>query len=84
MVFRSDEAEADVQARIEAIEQNEIDQIRELGTLLDSELNYAEQYAQILRDVKDSWPGKCVLLERLTLLLYSILNDGLADNKLQS
>ncbi|KAH9039126.1 hypothetical protein EDB85DRAFT_1930788 [Lactarius pseudohatsudake] len=56
--FRYDEAEADVQARIEAIQQNEIDQIRELGSLLDSELNYAEQYAQILRDVKNNWPGK--------------------------
>lgn len=56
--FRYDEAEADVQARIEAIQQNEIDQIRELGAFLDNELNYAEQYAQILRDVKDNWPGK--------------------------
>ncbi|KAI0298970.1 hypothetical protein B0F90DRAFT_1818303 [Multifurca ochricompacta] len=56
--FRYDEAEADVQARIDAIQKNEIDQIRELGSLLDSELNYAEQYAQILRDVKDNWPGK--------------------------
>jgi SWI/SNF-related matrix-associated actin-dependent regulator of chromatin subfamily D len=57
----SDEAEADVQLRIEAIQQNEIDQIRELGLLLDNELSYAEQYAQILRDVKDNWPGKSVL-----------------------
>jgi len=57
----SDEAEADVQSRIDAIQKNEIDQIRDLGLLLDNELNYAEQYAQILRDVKDSWPEKCVL-----------------------
>ena len=57
----SDEAEIDVQSRIEAVQQNEIDQIRELGLLLDNELNYAEQYAQILRDVKDNWPGKYVL-----------------------
>ncbi|KAI0297976.1 hypothetical protein BC826DRAFT_139422 [Russula brevipes] len=56
--LRYDEAEADVQLRIEAIQQNEIDQIRELGLLLDNELSYAEQYAQILRDVKDNWPGK--------------------------
>ena len=82
--FRSDEAAADVQARIEAIQQNEIDQIRELGTLLDHELNYAEQYAQILRGVKDNWPGKYVLLGHLPFL-YRILNDdGLADNKLRS
>jgi hypothetical protein len=45
---------------MDAIQHNEIDQIRELGLFLDNELNYAEQYAQILRDVKDSWPGKCV------------------------
>jgi hypothetical protein len=38
-----------------------MDQIRELGLLLDSELNFAEQHAQILRDVKASWPEKCVL-----------------------
>lgn len=57
----SDEAEADVQSRIDAIQQNEIDQIREFGLLLDNELNFAEQYAQILLDVKDSWPEKCVL-----------------------
>jgi hypothetical protein len=57
----SDEAEADVQSRIDAIQQNEIDQIREFGLLLDNELNFAEQYAQILRDVKDSWPEKCFL-----------------------
>ncbi|KAI9509903.1 hypothetical protein F5148DRAFT_1282466 [Russula earlei] len=56
--FRYDEAELEVQSRIEAIQQNEIDQIRELGSLLHSELNYAEQYTQILRDVKDNWPGR--------------------------
>ena len=84
LFFRSDEAEADVQARIEAIQQNEIDQIRELGSFLDNELNYAEQYAQILRDVKDNWPGKCVPLGRLSPLLYPILNNELTDNKLRS
>jgi len=56
--FRYDEAEADVHSRIEAIQQNEIDQIRELGSFLDNELSYAEQYTQILRDVKENWPGK--------------------------
>ncbi|KAI0276054.1 hypothetical protein BGY98DRAFT_740303 [Russula aff. rugulosa BPL654] len=56
--FRYDEAEADVHSRIEAIQQNEIDQIRVLGSFLDIELSYAEQYIQILRDVKDNWPGK--------------------------
>lgn len=64
---QSDEAEADVHSRIEAIQQNEIDQIRALGSFLDNELSYAEQYTQILRDVKDNWPGKCVLASFLTL-----------------
>lgn len=84
LVSLSDEAEADVQARIEAIQQNEVDQIRELGTLLDNELNYAEQYAQILRDVKDTWPGKCVPIGHKSPLLYPILKKGLADSKLRS
>jgi SWI/SNF-related matrix-associated actin-dependent regulator of chromatin subfamily D len=64
---RSDEAEADVHSRIEAIQQNEIDQIRTLGSFLDNELSYAEQYTQILRDVKDNWPAKCVLPSFFTL-----------------
>jgi len=64
---RSDEAEADVHSRIEAIQQNEVDQIRMLSSFLDNELSYAEQYTQILRDVKDNWPGKCVLSSFFTL-----------------
>ena len=64
---RSDEAEADVHSRIEAIQQNEIDQIRVLGSFLDNELDYATQYTQILRDVKDSWPEKYVLSGFFTL-----------------
>jgi len=38
-----------------------------LGSFLDNELSYAEQYIQILRDAKDNWPGKCVLLNFFTL-----------------
>jgi hypothetical protein len=38
-----------------------------LGSFLDNELNYAKQYTQILRDVKDNWPGKCVLSSFFTL-----------------
>lgn len=64
--LRSDEAEADVHSRIEAIQQNEIDQIGVLGSFLDNELNYAKQYAQILRDVKDNWPEKYVLWRLFT------------------
>ena len=67
MSHRSDEAEADVHSRIEAIQQNEIDQIRVLGSFLDNELNYAKQYTQILRDVKDNWPGTYVLSSFFTL-----------------
>ena len=64
---RSDEAEADVHSRIEAIQQNEIDQIRVLGHFLDNELSYAEQYTQILRDVKGNWPEKCVVPSFVTV-----------------
>lgn len=78
---RSDEAEADVHSRIEAIQQNEIDQIRELGLFLDNELSYAEQYTQILRDVKDNWPGKCVL--RASSLYLSPI-ESVTDKKLRS
>jgi hypothetical protein len=63
------------------MQQNEIDQIRALGSFLDNELSYAEQYTQILRDVKDNWPGMCVLLGFFT---SPNLTDNATDKKLRS
>ena len=38
-----------------AIQENEIDQLRELSKFLEMETRFAEQYLDVLRDVKDDW-----------------------------
>ncbi|KAA1466813.1 BAR-domain-containing protein [Dentipellis sp. KUC8613] len=50
-----EETAEDVRARIYAIQDNEKAQLRELGHFLDIECKYAEQYLDVLRDVKDNW-----------------------------
>lgn len=37
------------------IQENEIDQTREMTAFLDLELNYVEQYLEVLKDVKSEW-----------------------------
>ena len=59
---RSEETAEDVRARIYAIQENEIDQQRELTNFLDLELNFAEQYVEVLRDVKMNWVEEYVSL----------------------
>ena len=54
----SEEAEEDVRARIDAIQENEIDQLRELTNALDLELDFAEQYLEILKATKVDWTVK--------------------------
>lgn len=41
-----------------AIQENEIVQLRELTGLLTLELNYVEQYLDVLRDTRASWPSE--------------------------
>lgn len=38
-----------------AIQENELDQLRDLTGFLDNELRFAEQYVEVLRDVKSNW-----------------------------
>ncbi|KAI0060153.1 BAR-domain-containing protein [Artomyces pyxidatus] len=52
---RYEETSEDVRARIFAIQESEIDQMRELGAFLDNELNFVEQYVSVLRDVRADW-----------------------------
>jgi hypothetical protein len=40
---------------MQAIQENEIQQLRELTSVLDLELNFAKQYYEILQDVKANW-----------------------------
>jgi hypothetical protein len=43
-----------------AIQENEIDQLRELSRFLEMEIRFAEQYLDVLRGVKEDWIDECV------------------------
>ncbi|KAJ4485759.1 hypothetical protein J3R30DRAFT_1404979 [Lentinula aciculospora] len=49
------ETAEDLRAHMQLIQENEIDQTRELTAFLDLELNYVEQYLEVLKDVKSEW-----------------------------
>lgn len=51
----SEETSEDVRARMHAIQENEMVQLRELTAFLDLEMNFVEQYLEVLRDVKAGW-----------------------------
>ncbi|KDQ52355.1 hypothetical protein JAAARDRAFT_198274 [Jaapia argillacea MUCL 33604] len=52
---RYEETLEDVRAIMVAIQENEMQQIRELTSFLDVERNYVEQYRDLLQDTKDNW-----------------------------
>ncbi|KAG6865587.1 hypothetical protein C0991_001136 [Blastosporella zonata] len=52
---RYDETSKEVQAQMHAIQDNEMDQLRELTMFMDLEINYVEQYLKVLKDVKSHW-----------------------------
>lgn len=51
----SEETSEDVRARMHAIQENEIDQLRELSKFLEMEIRLAEQYLDVLTGVKEDW-----------------------------
>ncbi|KAH7906936.1 BAR-domain-containing protein [Hygrophoropsis aurantiaca] len=53
--LRYEETSEDVRARMQSIQENEIQQLRELTTFLDLELNFVRQYHEVLKDVKSNW-----------------------------
>uniref|UniRef100_A0A8H7XKR2 BAR-domain-containing protein n=1 Tax=Psilocybe cubensis TaxID=181762 RepID=A0A8H7XKR2_PSICU len=55
---RYDEAAEDLRAHMHAIQENEHNQYRELGTLLDLETTYIQSYLDVLKDVKADWPER--------------------------
>ena len=56
----SEETSEDVRARMHAIQDNEIHQLKDLSAFLDAELNFAEQYAEVLREIKADWSDQYV------------------------
>lgn len=45
----------DVRLRMTVIQENEINQLQSLTDLLCLEMNFIQQYMDVLRDVKDGW-----------------------------
>ena len=45
-----------------AIQENEIDQLRELSKFLEMEIKFAEQYVDVLRSVKEDWIDEFVVV----------------------
>ena len=45
-----------------AIQENEIDQLRELSKFLEMETRFAEQHLDVLRGVKDDWIDEFVVI----------------------
>ena len=44
-----------------AIQENELDQLRDLTSFLDTELHFIEQYLQVLREAKANWVDEYVI-----------------------
>jgi len=44
-----------------AIQENEIDQLRELSKFLEMEIRFAEQHLDVLRVIKDDWIDEFVI-----------------------
>ncbi|KAG2005809.1 cell division control protein 25 [Coprinopsis cinerea AmutBmut pab1-1] len=55
---RYDETAEDMRAHMHAIQELEITQQRELTHFLDIEINYVQQYLDVLKEVRDDWPDR--------------------------
>ncbi|KAF8503876.1 hypothetical protein JB92DRAFT_3207391 [Gautieria morchelliformis] len=53
--LRYEETSTDVQARMDAIQANEVQQIRDLTQLLAAETHFVEKYLEVLRNTQDEW-----------------------------
>lgn len=55
---RYEETAEDLRAHMHAIQENESSQLKDLGSFLDLEINFVQQYFDVLREVKSEWPEK--------------------------
>lgn len=61
---RYDEAAEDVRAYMHAIQENEIDQLRELTGFLESEVNFVKQYLEVLQETQAEWSSTSDVISR--------------------
>ncbi|RDB17579.1 SWI/SNF and RSC complexes subunit ssr3 [Hypsizygus marmoreus] len=58
---RYDDASEELLAQMHAIQENEVVQLRDLTAFLDIEVNFVEQYLNVLKDVKADWNNESML-----------------------
>lgn len=58
-----------------AIQENEIDQLRELSKFLEMEIRFAEQYLDVLRGVKEDWIDEFVVIRYTKNFLTLVQRD---------
>ncbi|OBZ74901.1 hypothetical protein A0H81_05169 [Grifola frondosa] len=58
---RYDETAEDVRARMYAIQENEVQQLRDLTAFLDLEISYVQEYMEVLLGVKAGWVDESVV-----------------------
>ncbi|KAG7452760.1 BAR-domain-containing protein [Guyanagaster necrorhizus] len=61
---RYEEAAEDVRAYMHAIQENEIDQLRELTNFLESEVNFVKQYLDVLQETQAEWSSTSDVIPR--------------------
>ncbi|KAF8908799.1 hypothetical protein CPB85DRAFT_767226 [Mucidula mucida] len=61
---RFEEASEDVRAYMHAIQENEIDQLRELTNFLDIEVNFVKQYLEVLQETQAEWSSASEVVPR--------------------
>ncbi|KAF5375449.1 hypothetical protein D9615_007955 [Tricholomella constricta] len=60
---RYEETSEEVQAHMHAIQEKEIDQLRELTAFLDLEINFVEQHLNVLKDVRENWYDESSIIQ---------------------
>ena len=56
----SEETETDVYDRMVMIQENEVMQLKDLTSLLDLEIAFAQQHLEVLKDVRQNWVDEYV------------------------
>jgi hypothetical protein len=69
MIFSSEETLEDLRAYMHAIQENEFHQLQELTALIDVELNFAQSYLNVLKEVKADFHDKWVVTRSIPILL---------------
>ncbi|KAG2137476.1 BAR-domain-containing protein [Suillus clintonianus] len=83
--LRYEETSEDVRSRMQAIQDNEIQQLRELTLFLDLKLNFVKQYYEVLQDVKANWCDESTMakLETRRKSFHHVSSRATEDDKLR-